>query len=498
MIRRLCAGLCVWAVVLVAPAKAAPPAVSPLADAQRRGVGSLHVVATLAHEELAFPSDPSLERARGIPGGGWYVVATVERHRFEASQREVLPLRDALLSHDVRTRMQQVLAEELKRGGGVLENATLALAGGALDRDGARALLDAAERDAVLLLTFGYELSADFRHIHVTATAALAPSTRAAGRVDVKKLPSARWRDFAFPGANLYTRRFVSTMPAPGWGRWKPELAPAAITAIDGGIAEIARMLVWDLVEGAAPEGGGEGEWVELREYGDDDDWERLREVNGRLWYRSDDGALGSNGATYPPLPAGAAAPTRNLRFVGLVQAAAYAPSSSARAAGAIAAMEILSPARQAIEAAKRDAEGKQRSFGSTPTVPQDPTFGVTLDRLAQGRTIFAPDVEVYTRTALAAELRAIGLALAAEGRPKLRGEILDATVERSSQGFAATLRLRWALTDPAGTALWTAEKTATTLAEERADNEVAAFHVVLRKSAEALALDPAFAAAVK
>jgi hypothetical protein len=492
MIRYLSAGVCGWAVALVVSAQAAEPERSPLQDAQRRGIGSLHVVATLAQDELAFPADPAFERARGVPGGGWYVVAIAESRRFERGLREVVPLREALRSHDAKGKVQAVLAEELEQSGGVLADATLAFDGGALDREGARALLDAAERDAVLLVTFGYQLSPDLRHIHVTATAALAPSTRAAGRVDVDKLARVRARDFSFPGPNLYARRFVSTMPAPGWGRWKPELAPAAITAIDGGVAEIARMLVWDLVEGAAPQGNGGGEWVEIMEW-DGDEWERLREVNGRLWYRSDEGVLGSSGATYP-----SPGSTKVARSVGLVRAGAYAPSSPVRAAGAISAVEVLNPARLAFEAARLDAEGKQRSFGSTPAVPQDPTFGITLDRLTQGRTRFAPDLEVYTRTALTAELGAMGLVVAAQGRPKLRGEMVEAKIDRSAQGIAATLRVRWALTNAAGTALWAAEKAVTTTAEERAENEVDAFHGVLRKSAEALALDPAFAAAVK
>ncbi|HYD41190.1 MAG TPA: hypothetical protein VEB43_10210 [Anaeromyxobacter sp.] len=466
------------ALLLAATPRSTPAEPLAVDDTQRDAIAPSKVVITIVQDELAF-AEPTVNLV-GSDLLTAIAVMKIDEYRVAVLRREALPLRDALLFHDARSTALAVFGGELAKTS-LLQHASVEVSGKARS---ACEGLDAGT-GAVLLIDLNYRISPDVRNLVVAAAATLV---------------AAKGDDP--PCAPLYRREFVTAQRPPNWKTWSADHGAAAAAAIDGGIAEIARMLAWDLAQPAPASGSYAftGFGKQFAEFGEYLRWapDPVRQVDGRLWFRSGTGVLASTGGRYPALP-DAVNKVRIARVTGTSKAASYQPSSTQQLAGAIGGVEIRNPAaRNALDAAMRDAEAKQRAFGTTASGPEDPTYGITLDRLTQGRTVFAPDLEVYARTALERELRAMGLAVAAKGRPQLRGEIVEATVDRSPQGIAATLRLRWAVTDPAGTALWTAEKTATTLAEERAENEVEAFHTVLRKSAEALALDPAFAAAVK
>ena len=194
----------------------------------------------------------------------------------------------------------------------------------------------------------------------------------------------------------------------------------------------------------------------------------------------------------------------------------AYVATTTVEATGAIASATVVHPGAQSAADAEKAAEKEaalQRAFGSDNKHSLGKTVGGieseasssgpraeflrVLGAEAPGRTRFVPSIEGYVQTGLVAELKAMGIAIG-PGRAALRGEIQDAALDLSGWGYGATVTIRYQVSDAAGTPLYTAVKTAATSADERAESEAAAFAVALRKSAEALASDPAFAKSVR
>lgn len=106
----------------------------------------------------------------------------------------------------------------------------------------------------------------------------------------------------------MYHEIFMSSFPAPkegeGIDRWTQDGGAAAKVAIEGGIAEVVRMLVWDLEQGG-PQGADylvKGESPKMFPQFGFRPWFRVSEQDGRVWYRAEMGELGSVGATYPGL----------------------------------------------------------------------------------------------------------------------------------------------------------------------------------------------------
>jgi hypothetical protein len=150
----------------------------------------------------------------------------------------------------------------------------------------------------------------------------------------------------------------------------------------------------------------------------------------------------------------------------------------------------VYVPGRDGVAALEKDAAMK-RAFGNNDTPVPDV---VAMDRLAGGRAAIAPDVEGFSTKALAEALTALGLTTAA-GNPKVHGDILEA---RSNPGRReVALRVKYELRDAAGKVLYTAVKTSVAGPDDGIGSESDALRVALRKSAEALGLDPAFVAAI-
>lgn len=485
------------ALVLALSVACVVPAVRiPLDAARRTMITSTATLAAVPQDEIHATIEASQGGVMfaGLLGAAFDAGANLAR--MDAALAEVAPLKDALVFYDPRSTVQSVLGAELPKIG-LLQGTKLELTRKpAFDKVTLGGVMENAGTDAVLVISFRYELSSDFKHIVVSSTATLLP-TKAAASPELKQLAAAPSPNGVLPCQALYRGYFMTSLPAPGGGRWTADLGAAAVTAIDGGIAEVVRMLAWDLEQGAPQDGRyASGAPAAYLQFGVPRPWASVRDVNGRHWLRSSMGELVSVGEMYPA-PAGEAKPVRLGRVFRTVQAASYAPSSAQRAAGAVGGVEIINPVVGQIEAARENAKKMRRAFGNDTEGPVDPAAGFVLDRLESGRTSYAPSLEAYVRTALTAELGLMGVTVTA-GRPTLRAELVVARAERSHQGFGVTLNVRFDLLDASGKVRYSVTKWISTPAEELADSEVDAFHAALRKAAEALASDPGFVASVR
>gem|GEM_PF-304336 len=303
---------------------------TPLAEAHRSVIYSTQAIANVSQDEVATSietQDSSFVVAPlplGVLGAGvagllvGLVDEAVNRHRTTEADVAVAPLREALAGHDARATVKAVLEKELG-GTGTFEGARLELRREALlDRSKIAAVLAAAGTDAVLVVDLGYRLTPGFGHLVVAAVASLYP-TKAAADGELRRLAAAPSIDDRQPCPVLYRGVFFSSMPAPasasaGIGRWLEDDGRSARIAIDGGIAEVARMLVWD-VDQPGPSGPrydfpGEKKMT-LPQFGPTLQWMVADAQEGRMWLRAASGELASIGDTYSGVSAAVAAAAR-------------------------------------------------------------------------------------------------------------------------------------------------------------------------------------------
>lgn len=184
------------------------------------------------------------------------------------------------------------------------------------------------------------------------------------------------------------------------------------------------------------------------------------------------------------------------------VESQGYAAAPTLPAAGGLSVASIsylpAQLARVKAAEARKDPMGPNSSVNNQPPV-YTPRLGPDRDQLdGEGRTRFAPGIDEYVRSALTAELRAMGIDTAGERRV-LRGEIQDATLDASRWGYHVSLRVNWDLTEPgAGRVVYSAVKEVSTPPSSTPMLEVDALNQAIRASAEALVQDPEFARAIR
>lgn len=277
----------------------------PLLEEHRKAITSSKTIGNVSQQEIAT----SIERSTaGFAIGGLIgaiVDSAVENHRASKAESGAAALRDLLTDYDPRPAARSALEKELA-GTSMFQGTRVELAQEPkLDKTTVTAMVDAAGTDALLVVDFDYRLSPSYDHIVVTAVATLLP-TRAAASPVLKQVASTS--DQLLPSPLLYHGIFFSSCPAPlegaGMERWTSDKGAAARIAIEGGIAEVVRMLVWDLDQpgpkGALYEANGATAQV-MKQFGPRQ-WYLLDVKDGRSWYRSPTGELASSGEAYPGL----------------------------------------------------------------------------------------------------------------------------------------------------------------------------------------------------
>jgi hypothetical protein len=280
---------------------------TPLSDEYRKAITTSKAVGNLSQQEIAT----SIERSGygAAIGGllGAVVDTVVENNRAGDAEAGAAVLRDLLTGYDPRPIAKAALERELAKSTTLKGPAVELRQETKLDRTTLTAFVDAAGTDAVLVMDLDYRLSPKFDFITVTGVASLLP-TRAAAAPVLKQLASTPSSEQNLPSPLLYRGVFFSTFPAPtgsaGIERWTADKGVAAKVAIEGGIAEVVRMVTWDLEQegpkGAFYEVPGARTQV-VKPFGLAQ-WLLLDTQDGRTWYRATTGELASVGESYPGL----------------------------------------------------------------------------------------------------------------------------------------------------------------------------------------------------
>jgi hypothetical protein len=291
---------------------------TPLSDAHRAAIASTQVHSNVPQEELGT----SIVISNISTGSGGLLVALitsaidagVNNHRTNDAETAAAPIRSALMGLDTRAVVTKTLQEgitqnELFKGVAIVPHAEAKLDQATFIR-----FVDSVSgTDAVFVVNFEYRLSPTRDAINVSAAATLLP-TKEAASPELKKVASAPPpQQFQFlPCPPLYRVVLHSTVPAPqGEGtaeeRWAANDGAAARKAIEGGVAEVVRMLMWDLQQ-PGPKGqsyvvvGHQGMKIPALPW-QDVLWYVLDSSGapeGRTWARSPSGDLASFGDAYP------------------------------------------------------------------------------------------------------------------------------------------------------------------------------------------------------
>ncbi len=311
MVRVLLARVAPFALLFTLASGCAQVTRKPLLDENRKAIASSETIANMSQEEIAT----SIQRSTGgaAIGGlfGALIDAAVDSKRASKAESGAAPLRDLLVGYDPRPTVKAAMTKELAKVAAFRNTKLEVGREPRLDRATVSGMLDAAGTDALMLVDFDYRLSPDFKFIVVTSVASVFP-TKAAADEKLKAMAAAPNPDNAImPCPALYHEIFMSSMPAPGEGtgiaRWTADGGAAARMAIEGGIAEVARLLAWDL-EQDGPKGtdyavAGASQVV-APQFGPRQ-WYSIDAQDGRTWLRATTGELASMGDSYAGVAVG-------------------------------------------------------------------------------------------------------------------------------------------------------------------------------------------------
>lgn len=282
---------------------------TPLSDAHRQAIRSSRIVANVGQDALEATYEESNGGAAagtgfGLLGAvvGAVIDAGVSKHRADTASATVAPVQALLAGFDPSSVAQATLQRELS-GVGILQPAKVEVwHEPSLGRTRVATLLDQGEADAVLVVDLRYRLSLKLDHLIVGAIVAIYP-TKAASADELRTLASSPSINDLQPCPALYRNAFVTSLPAPpgpGIAGWTMDGGAAARSAIEGGLAEIARMLAWDLEQGGPPGSSYAvpgAKLVERREFGLPLLWYPATTRGSRTWLRAPGGELASTGA---------------------------------------------------------------------------------------------------------------------------------------------------------------------------------------------------------
>ncbi len=286
-----------------------------LNDAQRDQLGSVRTVGAFSQQELRV----SVVAATGGAAFGLIgaiINSSVTNSRAKDAEGAVVPVRNALVGYEPSGALGVALKRELGSLAWLKRN-TVEILQPADSKTTIAELVKASKTDMVLLVQTDYRLTPEFDAMVITAKVFMLPCRPAApARAQPADDEPAPKPDELKP---VYLNIISTSAPLPGFTTGKTTMAEAAKLwaenggkyarrALDGGIAELAKMIAFDLAQGGPPSA--------TAAYDDPPDAKVLtavgkygmgtssgfvvREENGRSWLRLHSGELGSVGELYP------------------------------------------------------------------------------------------------------------------------------------------------------------------------------------------------------
>ncbi len=210
---------------------------------ERAASAQVHVA--LTKQEIG--ADIHNSNVSAATGGGLiaaFIDLGIEHSRAKKAEVAIVPVRDALLGYDVGKTFSEAL-QAAAEGPAWLKAAKIEVRSAA-DLGDQKKVLAAATADVVMTLVTDYKMLPDFNGVRVSVQATLRP--RSAELVATAK---------GNPDGVLFANRFVTTrnsraplMPATHAGyaaAWAADGGKTIRAALDEALAELARMIVWDL-----------------------------------------------------------------------------------------------------------------------------------------------------------------------------------------------------------------------------------------------------------
>lgn len=329
------AALCLGFLLLVDPASTVALDRQPLEEEHRGAIGTVTVVANQLQTTIAATYD--LVGVFGLTKPGPMFAdsaitvantrANISAHQLYAAEsrsKEAIklatPLIDAMDVVVIAPQASAAIQRELSK----LDPFQKASFRPAYDQPSPgvlRTRLEQTETDALLLIDCRFYLSPSGNEVVVVAESLMFPSAEASAPVlkELRKLIPIS----GLPAPLLYRNVVFASMSAPpGDGtaieRWAADGGAAAKRAVEGGVAEIARLLAFDLQQGA-PTGGSSykvpgAKKLSLPQFSTSGTWFVIRDEQGRVWAREKNGRLGSIGEAYPEPAEATPAPSPEKR----------------------------------------------------------------------------------------------------------------------------------------------------------------------------------------
>ena len=289
-----------------------------LNDAERAQIGSARTVGALSHQELGVSVVASTGGA-GFGLVGAIIDSSVTNGRVKDAEAAVVPVRNALVGYEPGNALGAALTRELAPIPWLKRN-TVEVRQLPDSKAAVADLVKASNTDVVLLVQTDYRLTPQFDAMMITAKVSMlaakpaAPAqAQPAGDVEPGSQP-----DGPKP---IYFNTVSTSAPLSGFTAEKTTMAEAAQLwannggqnarrALNGGIAELARMIAFDLAQGGPPnatdptatydEPPGAKVLTTVGKYGTGSaNGFVVREENGRSWLRLRSGELSSVGELY-------------------------------------------------------------------------------------------------------------------------------------------------------------------------------------------------------
>ncbi|HUL60753.1 MAG TPA: hypothetical protein VLU43_15840 [Anaeromyxobacteraceae bacterium] len=276
-----------------------------LDEPQRNQIGSARTVASLSGQELGVSVVMSTGGA-GFGLIGALVDSAVTNSRAKAAEAVAAPIRDALVDYDAGAALGGALKKELAPLAWLKKN-TVDVRRVADTKEAVAELVKQSGTDVVVLVQTDHRLTPAFDAIVITAKVSVLPRapTQAAG-------------DEGSGPAPLYLNTISTAATLPGFVEARTTLEQAsqlwadgrgrtARRALDGGMAELASMIAFDLAEhgpaGAslyeAPPDARQATVIGAYGNGTATGFV-VREANGRAWVRLPTGELSAIGGLVP------------------------------------------------------------------------------------------------------------------------------------------------------------------------------------------------------
>ncbi|MFL6653701.1 MAG: hypothetical protein ACJ8KA_02840 [Sulfurifustis sp.] len=244
----------------------------PLSPDAKESVQSTSAVVMLRQEEIVADFIPAIGGAAagavaGIPGIGILIAAAagaaegavlsnINAGRAKDAEKQAMPVRDALIDYDFRAQFQAALNRELSNV------AWLKLGEIKYDSPDTKLqdLKQKTTQNQLLLLNVSYALTPELRGFRLTSVVVAHPNDDRLKAIASKERPNE-------DPSLLYRNTFVYTHPLPvpyesadkAAQAWSANKGEAIRTALNNGIAEMARLIAMDMQMFDQPKPAGDG-----------------------------------------------------------------------------------------------------------------------------------------------------------------------------------------------------------------------------------------------